>query len=112
MPKRVPVDTAVAVAAAGAAFTVFELARPPGQDVSEMLPLLERRGAWPHHHLTGLEPARRLELLGEIAASAGHACEPHAGRSAAFVSSEGCNPLVPGSALLSSSRGGVAAATR
>ena len=68
---------ALAVAAAGAAaLAVFQLARPPGHDVAQMLPLLERRGAWPHRHLMTLEAARRLELLGEIAASAGHACEP------------------------------------
>ncbi|MEJ2576928.1 MAG: hypothetical protein P8106_09670 [Gammaproteobacteria bacterium] len=59
-----------------AAVLAFNLARPPGQRTGELLPLLDRKGQWPHRHLMQQPPSRRVRLLAEIVRSAGHACEP------------------------------------
>lgn len=54
----------------------FNLFHPPDQDPSQLVPLLQRQGQWPHRHLMGLAPDRRAWVLGQVIESAGHRCEP------------------------------------
>lgn len=68
--------TLVVAVFVAAAVVLFNAYRPPGEAREDIVPLLQRRGQWPHRHLMGLTPERRMWVLGQVIESSGHRCDP------------------------------------